>query len=81
MSLYMDSILRGLPDGDAISRVYLPLGTPQREARQLRLDGHYTVAALEGAAEAKTEDGARIEARRMGCDFIYLGGQVMPLSA
>lgn len=81
MSLYMDSILRGLPDAKPVPRVYLPLGTPQREARKLRQEGHYTVAALEGAAEAKTEDAARVEARRMGCDFIYLGGQVVPLNA
>ncbi len=79
MSLYMDSILRGLPEGEAVERVYLPLGTPQREARKLRAEGHYTVAALEGAAEAKTEDAARVDARRMGCDYIYLGGQVVPL--
>ncbi|WP_417828808.1 ATP phosphoribosyltransferase regulatory subunit [Thalassospira sp.] len=80
MSLYMDSILRGLPDAEPIDRVYLPLGTPQREARKLRADGHYTVAALEGAAEAKTEAAARVEARSMGCNHIYLGGQVVPLS-
>ncbi|MEQ8285047.1 ATP phosphoribosyltransferase regulatory subunit [Thalassospira sp.] len=79
MSLYMDSILRGLPEGASVERVYLPLGTPQREARKLRAEGHYTVAALEGAAEAKTEDAARVDARRMGCDYIYLGGQVVPL--
>ncbi|MEQ8391689.1 MAG: ATP phosphoribosyltransferase regulatory subunit [Thalassospira sp.] len=79
MSLYMDSILRGLPEGASVERVYLPLGTPQREARKLRGEGHYTVAALEGAAEAKTEDAARVDARRMGCDYIYLGGQVVPL--
>ncbi|WP_417813606.1 ATP phosphoribosyltransferase regulatory subunit [Thalassospira alkalitolerans] len=81
MSLFMDTILRGLADIAPVERVYLPLGTPQREARKLRKDGHYTVAALEGAAEAKTEDAARNEARRMGCSFIYLGGQVVPLGA
>ena len=79
MSLFMDTILRGLADVKPVERVYLPLGTPQREARKLRKDGHYTVAALEGAAEAKTEDAARKEARRMGCSFIYLGGQIVPL--
>ncbi|RCK40368.1 ATP phosphoribosyltransferase regulatory subunit [Thalassospira xiamenensis] len=81
MSLFMDTILRGLADVKPVERVYLPLGTPQREARQLRKDGHYTVAALEGAAEAKTEVAARKEARRMGCSFIYLGGQIVPLGA
>ncbi|MFC4234403.1 ATP phosphoribosyltransferase regulatory subunit [Thalassospira xianhensis] len=81
MSLFMDTILRGLADAKPVERVYLPLGTPQREARKLRKDGHYTVAALEGAAEAKTEDAARKEARRMGCSFIYLGGQIVPLGA
>ncbi|KZB68277.1 ATP phosphoribosyltransferase regulatory subunit [Thalassospira lucentensis] len=81
MSLFMDTILRGLADVKPVERVYLPLGTPQREARKLRKDGHYTVAALEGAAEAKTEDAARKEARRMGCSFIYLGGQIVPLGA
>lgn len=81
MSLFMDTILRGLADVKPVERVYLPLGTPQREARKLRKDGHYTVAALEGAAEAKTEDAARKEARRMGCRFIYLGGQIVPLGA
>ena len=40
-----------------------------------------TVAALEGAAEAKTEAAARIEAQGMGCNHIYIGGQVVPLNA
>ncbi|MBO6579428.1 MAG: ATP phosphoribosyltransferase regulatory subunit, partial [Thalassospira sp.] len=71
----------GLPDAEPVDRVYLPLGTPQREARKLRAEGHYTVAALEGAAEAKTEAAARIEAQGMGCNHIYIGGQVVPLNA
>jgi ATP phosphoribosyltransferase regulatory subunit len=81
MSLFMDTILRGIEEPAAISRVYLPLGVPQREARKLRREGHVTVAALEGAAEAKTADAARNEARRMGCDFIYLDGKIEALSA
>ncbi|MDP2698151.1 ATP phosphoribosyltransferase regulatory subunit [Thalassospira sp.] len=81
MSLFMDTVLRGLPDPEPVARVYLPLGVAQHAARQLRRDGHVTVAALEGAAEAKTADAARKEAKRMGCDFIYLDGRVEPLSA
>ncbi|OSQ38921.1 ATP phosphoribosyltransferase regulatory subunit [Thalassospira mesophila] len=81
MSLFMDTVLRGLDAPVAAPRVYLPLGVAQREARKLRHDGHVTIAALEGAAEAKTADAARKEAERMGCDFIYLDGRVQPLDA
>ncbi len=81
MSLFMDTVLRGLESPTATSRVYLPLGVAQHEARTLRRDGHVTIAALEGAAEAKTADAARKEAVRMGCDFIYLDGRVEPLDA
>ena len=65
-TLYMDSLLRALPAGEAEKRVFLPHGTAAGAARELRAEGWIAVAAL-GPSGDDTQ-----EARRLGCSHLYL---------
>lgn len=79
-SVYMDTLLRALPAPGAVSRVYLPLGTPLDVGRGLRAQGWQTVAALEGSVDPAARD-LNTAARRQGCDHVYRDGQVVPVAA
>jgi len=72
-SLYLDSVMRAVPDPAPAERLYLPHGSPRAEGRRLRAEGWTVLAAL--APDASPE----AEARRMGCTHIYLNGKVAPL--
>lgn len=63
-SLYLDSVLRGLPDAEAAERVYLPHGVPSHTADALRRTGHAVLRGLE-----KVDDPVA-EARRLGCAWV-----------
>ena len=65
-TLYMDSLLRAVPPGAAERRVYLPHGTAQSAARELRADGWIAIAALGPSGD---DDAA--EARRLGCSHVF----------
>ena len=64
-TLYMDSLLRAVPQGAAERRIYLPHGTTQSAARELRADSWITIAALGPSGD----DAA--EARRLGCSHLF----------
>lgn len=66
-TLYLDTIIRAVPDAVAEKRVFLPIGTAPETARQLRRDGWIAIAALE-----ETPD-LRVEAARLGCTHILEG--------
>ena len=64
-TLYMDTLLRAVPDGAAEKRIYVPLGTAPEKAAELRGAGWIAVAGLSAS------DDDRAEARRLGCGYLY----------
>ena len=62
-TLYMDSVMRAMPAGEAAPRLFLPFGTPPAQARKWRNDGWVTVAGL-------TPGNASDEAKRLGCTHV-----------
>lgn len=69
-TVYVDSLLRALPEPRRSKSVFVPAGTPRDAARQLRADGWRTIAGLDPAGDAAAE------ARRMGCGHVYRNGGV-----
>lgn len=69
-TLYMDSVLRGLPPPAPARRVFLPFGTAVQEGRRLRAEGWVTVAGL-----AEVDDPLQ-EARRLGCSHCLAAGEI-----
>ena len=72
ITLYVDTILRALPEPGPAARVYLPAGTPPEAGRALRAEGWVTLAGLSG-------DGGAAEAARLGCGHVLDGGRVRPV--
>lgn len=73
-TLYLDPILRALPEPAPPERVYVPHGTPADIAAGLRENGHRTVAGLE------PERGDTLtEARRLGCSHLWQAGKIVPV--
>ena len=73
-TLYIDTILRALPEPVAANRVFVPAGTPAAVGQALRAEGRITVAGLDPV------DDAAAEARRLGCTHIAENGGVRALS-
>jgi ATP phosphoribosyltransferase regulatory subunit len=69
-TIYMDTLLRALPEPKRRMRIYLPPGTGAAEAEGLRHQDWETVAGL-GPAPA---DPAK-EARRLGCSHVLIAGK------
>ena len=72
ITLYVDTILRALPEPVPAARVYLPPGAPPEAGRALRAEGWVTLAGL-------SEDGGAAEATRLGCGHMLDGGRVRPV--
>tara|TARA_Y100000588_G_scaffold57488_1_gene55395 strand:- start:2172 stop:3374 length:1203 start_codon:yes stop_codon:yes gene_type:complete len=64
-TLYMDTLLRALPDALVEKRIYMPYGTATKIAAELRAAGWIAVAGLSPASDD------RAEARRLGCGYLY----------
>ncbi len=73
-TLYLDSLMRAVPERAAPERLYLPFGTAGERARQLRTEGWCTVQGLDGGADPEEE------ARRLACRHILRGDQPAALS-
>ncbi len=69
-TVYVDSLLRALPVPRRADTLFVPAGTPLKDAQKLRADGWRTVAGLDPAGDAAAE------ARRMGCSHVYRNGGV-----
>lgn len=69
-TVYVDSLLRALPEPGRIKAVFVPAGTPRDAAAGLRADGWRTVAGFDPVADASAE------ARRLGCSHVYRNGGV-----
>ncbi len=67
-TLFMDTVMRALPEPVAAKRLFLPLGTSPDEARKWRAKGWVTLAGLDGAAAVAAE------AKRLGCTHVLQGG-------
>jgi ATP phosphoribosyltransferase regulatory subunit len=70
-SLFMDTVLRAVPESAPVSRIFLPHGTVLDRARELREVGWVTVAGLEPAGEPVAE------ARRLGCSHVWQDGAIV----
>ena len=64
-TLYMDTLLRAVPDNVAEKRIYLPYGTAAKKAAELRAAEWIAVAGLSAAGDDNAE------ARRLGCRYLY----------
>jgi ATP phosphoribosyltransferase regulatory subunit len=71
-TLYLDTILRAVPDPAPCPRVFLPVETDDADGARLRSEGWVTVRALESF------DNPAAEARRLHCTHIFVGGQTLP---
>ncbi len=72
-SLFLDSILRAVPEPRTVAKLYLPAGIPAARARALRAEGHVTVAGLEPV------DDPLIEADRLGCGHVLIDDVIRPV--
>jgi ATP phosphoribosyltransferase regulatory subunit len=72
-TLYMDTVLRALPEAGTPRRLYLPAGAGPAQARALRAAGWVTLAGLETAADP------RAEARRLNCTHLLIGADIEEL--
>jgi len=69
-TLFMDTILEILPEGEAPARVYLPFGSDRAQGAKLRAEGWVTIQGL-----AAGED-ARAEAKRLRCGHLLADGRL-----
>ncbi len=72
-TLFIDTILRVIPEADLPPRVFVPFGSDDDAVAALRNDGWVTVAALDAANDAA------VEARRQGCSHIWKAGKPAPI--
>lgn len=72
-TLYLDSILRALPEPVSPPRLFLPYDIEPAVARALRAEGWITLAALEPVTDLIAE------ARRLGCTHVYRDRAVVAL--
>lgn len=68
-TLYVDTILRVMPDPGVRQRVYVPAGADGAEAARLRREGWVTIPGL-----APVDDDIA-EARRLGCSHVWRDGR------
>ncbi len=66
-TLFMDTVLRALPEPAAPRRLFLPFGTTPDEARKWREAGWITVEGLDPAD-------AKAEAERLECSHVLISG-------
>jgi ATP phosphoribosyltransferase regulatory subunit len=71
-SLYLDTVLRVLPEPESPARIYLPAGTDAAVDQRLRGDGWITIGGLDPTADAGADAG------RLECTHAWLGGEVRP---
>ncbi len=72
-TIYLDSLMRAIPQQDPTRRLYLPFATASAQARRLRGDGWVTVQGLDAEADPEAE------ARHLGCDHILRGDKAVKL--
>ncbi len=73
VTLFMDTVLRALPEPEAPQSVYLPAGVPAAEGQRLRAEGWTTLAGLDAVADDAAEAG------RLGCSHVLRDGKPVPV--
>jgi len=73
MTLFMDTIMRALPQGQADSRIYLPPGISNSDAKRLRDEGWITINGFDTGADDASE------AKRMDCGYLFTNGETRKL--
>ncbi|MGB0747831.1 MAG: ATP phosphoribosyltransferase regulatory subunit [Magnetospiraceae bacterium] len=74
ITLFMDSVLRAVPEPKPTQKLFLPYGTPREDGEALRQQGWCTVAQLDAA-----KDPAK-EARQLKCSHLLQKGAPVALS-
>ncbi len=72
-SLYLDSMMRALPEMAEIKYIYCPFGMDMSHVQQLRVDGYRTICGL----QAEKDEAA--EAGRLNCQYIWQSGKVIEI--
>jgi ATP phosphoribosyltransferase regulatory subunit len=73
-TLFMDTVIRALPEASVPERVFVPEDA-EGAAAQLRGEGHIVIAGLEPVADATAE------ARRLGCSHVLKDGRVVAVKS
>ncbi len=73
-TIYLESLLRALPDPSPEPLVYLPFGAAPAKGAKLRAEGWRTVRGLSAQEHPETE------ARRLGCSHVLAAGRVKKLA-
>lgn len=73
LTLFMDTILKALPRAAERKRIYLPYGTLQPKAAQLRQEGWVVVAGLSAVTDFRSE------AKRLGCTHLCNADKIMEI--
>jgi ATP phosphoribosyltransferase regulatory subunit len=73
-SLYLDSLMRALGVAEVDKKIFIPSGTEREVLKELQFDGYRTIIGLEVVKSNVSE------AKRMKCNYIWLGGQIKEIS-
>jgi ATP phosphoribosyltransferase regulatory subunit len=70
-TLFMDTVIRALPEAAVPERVFVPDDADVDAAARLRGEGHIVIKGLEPVADSGAE------ARRLGCSHVFKDGRVV----
>lgn len=70
-SLYLDSLMRALPEMAEINYIYCPFGTDISILCKLRIDGYRTICGLDAAKDELSE------AKRLNCKYIWQKDEIL----
>ncbi|MCC3862199.1 ATP phosphoribosyltransferase regulatory subunit [Pseudemcibacter aquimaris] len=73
-SLYLDSLIRAIGEYKGAEKIYIPLGTDRAILNELQNKNYRTIQGL-----TETDDTVS-EAKRMGCECVWLDGQIENIS-
>ncbi len=73
-TLYLEAVVRALPDAPVRDRLFLPFGTKDAEGRALREAGWITLSGLDEGLDAGAE------ARRLDCSHLLVDGRPVALT-
>lgn len=73
-TLFLDSVIRAVPEPAPARRLFLPHGTPSEEGGRLRAEGWPTLSGLAPVADVHEE------ARRLRCSHVLSAGRIVELT-
>ena len=72
-TLFLDTLMPGVPPAEPVRALYLPFATAGAEGARLRAEGWRTVRGLEAEGDAAAQ------ARQLGCSHLWDGSRPRPL--